>query len=458
MSEQDVPKPPASSSNQPHDPIIDPPPGLRLVVSNGPISKPVKEPAPAPKIGNGLADLVEAFTKLPAWHQVIAWNEFTHCMVFRKEPPFRHAEPLLGRTLVDEDVVRIRHWFEVEHKVQVSGKNVLDALQLVSRQNRFHPVAEYLSSLSWDGTPRVDAWLEDFCSVKPTSPDHQRLIRAVSRKWLVSCVARGMEPGCKVDTMLILEGKQGIGKSSLLRALAGEDFFCDGLIEFGGKEACQAIQGVWIYELAELDALLRGESGSTKAFLSRPTDKFRPPYGRAPVTVPRSVVFSGTVNHSGYLKDHSGNRRFWIVTCGESLNVEGIRANRDQLWAEARFLFEQGEPWHLSAGEDALMREQHADRMEVEPWEEAIASWVAKQSETPISIESVLEDALGIKASSRNPNVTRRVNHILERLGFERQRKAFDEPGRRVYRYVRLPVEPCPAGPLPYCPDVEARE
>jgi putative DNA primase/helicase len=258
----------------------------------------------------------------------------------------------------EEDVVRIRHWFEVEHKVQVSGKNVLDALQIVSRQNRLHPVRDYLSSLSWDGQPRVDAWLEKFCSVTPTSPAHQRLIRAVSRKWLVSCVARAMTPGCKVDTILILEGKQGIGKSTALRALAGEDFFCDGLIEFGGKDACQAIQGVWIYELAELDAILRGDSGSTKAFLSRPTDKFRPPYGRTPVTVPRSVVFCGTVNHSGYLKDHSGNRRFWIVTCGEGINAEGIRANRDQLWAEARVPFEQGEPWHLSAESSKLSSER----------------------------------------------------------------------------------------------------
>jgi putative DNA primase/helicase len=253
--------------------------------------------------------------------------------------------------------------------------------------------------------------------------------------------------------MLILEGKQGIGKSSALAALAGEGFFCDGLIDFGNKDACQNIQGVWIYELAELDALLRGDSASTKAFLTRAADKFRAPYARSPQTVPRSVVFCGTINHGSYLKDQTGNRRFWVVRCEDTINVDGIRAVREQLWAEARALYERREPWHLTAEEEALMRDQHADRLESEPWEERIAEWVDKQGDAPIAIEHLLESALGLKAASRNPNVTQRVSHILERLGFERRRGSFDRSARRVYRYVR--VEACPAGALPYCPSVE---
>jgi len=118
-------------------------------------------------------------------------------MVFMREPPFRHAEPLRGHALGEEDVVRIRHWFEVEHKAQVSGRNVLDALQIVSRQQRFHPVADYLASLTWDGAPRVDTWLKDFCSVKPTSLDHQRLIRAPYRQHDGDVFRRDLEKaGC----------------------------------------------------------------------------------------------------------------------------------------------------------------------------------------------------------------------------------------------------------------------
>jgi putative DNA primase/helicase len=416
--------------------------------------RPPATPTPAPEVGKSLADLVEALNKLPAWHGVLGWNEFTNRIVFRKEPPFKGASRL-GDVLRDEDIIRMRLWFEQHHGVEVSRQNLLDAARLVAGEHRFHPVQEYLKSLSWDGIPRVDTWLEDFCSVKPSSPDHQRLVRSVARKWLLSCVARAMNPGCKVDTMLILEGKQGLGKSTALRALAGEDFFCDSLLDFGGKDACQNIQGVWIYELPELDALLRAESGSTKAFLTRTFDKFRAPYARAPMIAPRSVVFCGTVNHGGYLKDQSGNRRFWVVQCGETLNVHGIRESRDQLWAEARVLFEQGEPWHLSAEDEAVMHEQHADRMEDEPWEEAIASWTERQGDTPIAIDALLENALGMKAASRNPNVTQRVHHILERLGFERQRKAFEGAGRRVYRYVRRQESACPTDSLPYCPRVD---
>ena len=434
----------------------DPPPKPRLVVDNGPVAKPKPPatPAPASEVGNSLADLVEALNKLPAWHGVLGWNEFTTRIVFRREPPFK-GTGRLGDVLRDEDIIRMRLWFEKHHGVEVPRQNLLDAARIVAGDNRFHPVQEYLKSLSWDGISRVDTWLEDFCGVTPSSPEHQQLVRAVARKWLISCVARAMRPGSKVDTMLILEGKQGLGKSSLLRALAGDDLFCDSLLDFGSKDACQTIQGVWIYELPELDSLLQAESGSTKAFLTRTFDKFRAPYARAPMVAPRSVVFCGTVNHGGYLKDQSGNRRFWVVACGDSLNVEGIRKNRDQLWAEARVLFEQGEPWHLSHEEEALMREQHADRMEDEPWEEAIAAWVERQGDSPIAIEKLLENALGMKATSRNPNVTQRVHHILERLGYRRERRDFEKMGRRVYRYVRQ-RSACPTDPLPYCPPVES--
>lgn len=449
MSHEENQVPPSSSP--------DPPPKPRLVVDNGPVAKPKPPgtPAPAPEVGKSLAELVEALNKLPVWHGVLGWNDFTNRIVFRREPPFRKGMARQGDVLRDDDIIRMRLWFEEHHGVEVSRQNLLDAARIVAGDNRFHPVQEYLKALAWDGTPRVDTWLEDFCSVTPSSPEHQRLVQAVARKWLVSCVARATNPGCKVDTMLILEGRQGIGKSTALRALAGEDFFCDSLLDFGNKDACQNIQGVWIYELPELDSFLRAESASTKAFLTRTFDKFRAPYARAPMVAPRSVVFCGTVNHGGYLKDHSGNRRFWIVSCGDSINVDGIHQVRDQLWAEARHYFEQGEPWHLSPEEDVLMREQHADRMEDEPWEEAIAAWVERQGDTPIAIEKLLENALGMKAATRNPNVTQRVHHILERLGFERQRKDFEKRGRRVYRYVRK-ENGCPTGSLPYCSPVDS--
>ena len=214
----------------------------------------------------------------------------------------------------------------------LSKHNVVAAIRIVADRNAFHPVREYLEGLSWDGVPRVDRWLEDYVSVRPTSGEHAGLVRSVARKWLVSCVARAMQPGCKVDTMLILEGRQGIGKSR-----------------------------------AELDALLRRETSTVKAFVSRSIDRFRVPYGRVPEDVPRSVVFAGTVNHGSYLSDTTGNRRYWVVRCEGTLDVDGLRATRDALWAEATLLYKAGEPWHLGAGEDALMDDETEARVDSDP-------------------------------------------------------------------------------------------
>ncbi len=400
----------------------------------------VVEKEEAPVAGASLSAIVTMLSQSKEWAGVLGWNDFEQRVVFRREPPFDDVQRS-DEMLIDEDVARIRLWFEIAHQVEVAKQNVLDAVRIVALWNRFHPVRDYLASLTWDGTPRVDTWLEKFVGVTPTSPDHERLVRAVARKWLVACAARVMKPGSKVDSMLILEGRQGIGKSRLLQALAGPEFFSDSLIDFRTKDACQNIQGVWIYELSELDALLRSENSTAKAFLSRSVDRFRAPYARTPMTVPRSTVFAGTINHGGYLKDHTGNRRFWVVRCGAAIDVDGIAAARDQLWAEARVLFERGEAWHLDGADEALMRDEHEDRLVVDPWHDQVAQWVGKHEDRPFAIEEVLEGVLKLTASSRNPNVTRRVHDILERLGFERQRRSFGQ-GRRVYRYVRVGVQP----------------
>jgi putative DNA primase/helicase len=322
----------------------------------------------------------------------------------------------------------------------LSKQHVVDAVRIVADGNAFHPVRQYLERLAWDGVPRVDRWLEDFCAVVPESDAQARLVRSVGRKWLISCVARAMKPGCKVDTMLILEGRQGIGKSTALSVLAGEGLHCDSAIDFGTKDACQILQGVWIFELAELDALLRRDTSTIKAFLSRSHDRFRVPYGRAPESVPRSVVFCGTVNHGDYLRDTTGNRRFWVVRCLGPLNTEGLRAARDDLWSEAVHHYRRGEPWHLDAEHEAGMRHEHEARLEHDPWEDVLAAWTAARTsetgELPFSMNEILESALGLRAQSQNPRVTARASGLLAKLGYEK-RKRSSLP--RTYFYVQRP-------------------
>jgi putative DNA primase/helicase len=211
-------------------------------------------------------------------------------------------------------------------------------------------------------------------------------------------------PAARSTRCWILEGPQGIGKSTALRTLAGDGFYCDSLLDIRGKDACQTIQGVWLYELSELDALFGREISVVKAFLSRSFDRFRRPYGRAPETIPRSVVFCGTTNQGGYLKDRSGNRRFWIVRCDGILDTAGLASARDMLWAEACQIYRAGEPWHLAPADDARMGEEQAARLEIDPWEDAIAIWTSRRGKRVFAMNELLTAALGLRAhGSKRP-------------------------------------------------------
>ena len=184
--------------------------------------------------------------------------------------------------------------------------------------------------LQWDGKPRIDHWL-----VNTFDCDNTDYHRAVSAKFLIASVRRVMHPGCKFDHMMILEGFQGLGKSTVLRKLFGDDNFTDQIPDdLKSKDASMSLMGVWCLEFSEIDHLIRSEVEVIKAFLSRQIERFRPPYGRGFIDRPRQIVMVGTTNLDDYLKDSTGNRRFWPVSC-KTASVEFIEANRDQLWAEA---------------------------------------------------------------------------------------------------------------------------
>ena len=216
---------------------------------------------------------------------------------------------------------------------------------LLPERCAMHPVRDYLTALVWDGISRLDSWLITYLDAEDTP-----LIRAIGSRWMISAVARIMQPGAKVDHMLILEGPQGGKKSSALKTLAGAEWFTDELAEIGSKDAAQQMRGIWIIEIAELDAISRAEVSRIKAFLTRTTDRYRPPYERYVVEVPRQCVFAGSVNPETYLRDETGNRRFWPVRCG-SIDIDALRHDRDQLWAEAVARYRQGAIWWLDEPE-----------------------------------------------------------------------------------------------------------
>ena len=240
----------------------------------------------------------------------------------------------------------------------------------------FNPVTAYLQSLSWDGTPRLDTLLIDYLGA-PDTP----YVRAVTRKAFTAAVARAMVPGTKFDNMTILTGAQGLGKSTLLKKM-GRAWFSDSIKTFEGKEASELVRGVWIVEISELEAFNRSETGRIKQFLSQQEDIFRAAYGRHVGWYPRRCVFFGTSNNGEYLRDRTGNRRFWPVDVGvqdASKRVfGGLDEEVDQVWAEAYVRWQLAEPLYLTGDlEKAATAEQEAHQ-EADPREGVIREFVER--------------------------------------------------------------------------------
>ena len=210
-------------------------------------------------------------------------------------------------------------------------KHVFDAIMAVAYQNKFNPVLDYLAALTWDGVSRLDRLFGDYfhCGDTPYT-------RAVSACFAIGAVRRMRQPGCKLDTMPVVKGQQGWGKSTGVQALFGRQWFTDAdMGSLKDKDAAMKLRGVWGVELAELELLSKPATGDLKAFMSRGTDRQRDPYGRIVQDHPRRCVFIGTVNEGGYLKDSTGARRFWPLELADRVDVARIEADRDQLWAEA---------------------------------------------------------------------------------------------------------------------------
>ena len=276
----------------------------------------------------------------PRLRGCIAVNQFSGRIVVRRSLPWRRVKRGATEELwTDSDDSNLLLFLEKNWKLSAEGK-VRHALTVVAEENAFHPVREYLDSLpEWDGVERVDSLL-----IKYMAADDNEYVRAATRKWLCAAVARVYEPGRKFDGMIVLVGEQGIGKSRLPLTLS-RGWFTDSLTGLGSKEAYESIAGSWIVELAELAATKRTEVETIKNFISKQEDVFRPAYGRNVVSRPRQCVFFGTTNEVEFLRDRTGNRRFWPI------NVRGINRGQligleeevDQIWAEAKVKYRAGE-------------------------------------------------------------------------------------------------------------------
>lgn len=280
----------------------------------------------------------------PDFKGALALNEMEHNIVIRRALPWRGLAS--GAQWTDSDDASLRLYLESNYNISSKDK-IFDAANVVAVENKYHPVRDYLDSCGWDGVPRVETLLIDYLGADDTP-----YTRAVTRKALAAAVARIYRPGCKFDHMLTLRGKQGMGKSALIAKLGGQ-WFSDSFTAVQGKEAYEQVQGVWIMEVGELAGMRKAESEAIKLYLTKQVDRFRPAYGRRTQDFPRQCIFVGTTNESQFLRDATGNRRFWVVdlpnkpqrSLWDDLTPDTVR----QIWGEAVSLYKAGEELYLSA-------------------------------------------------------------------------------------------------------------
>lgn len=355
---------------------------------------------------------------------LLAFNDFSKDIVFLKPAPWHHRfeKPKIW---TDGEALRAKFWLSHQFKIEPGTPIMHEAAYVAATMRPFHPVKEYLSTLAWDGHKRVHNWLINYLGA-----EDNEYTRAVGTKFLVAAVKRIYEPGCKFDYILVLEGKQGTFKSTTFEILASKEWYCDPAVDITNKDVVGYMFGKWIIELPEMETHRRTETTAMKAFLSRNTDRCRMPYARVTIDFPRQCIFGGTINPEkdediGYLKDSTGNRRYWPVAVGvtKTPDLTQLSAVRNQLWAEAMALYEAKYPIYLDDLKIVEMAQaQQKARMGRDIWTETIERYIIVKAKNRVVVtaEELFSDALGgnILHCGRREHV--RIASVMEQLGWEK--------------------------------------
>lgn len=388
----------------------------------------------------------------PDWKGVLGLDVFAQRIVKLKAPPFDRGT--VGPWTPDDDF-ELGLWLSArdgdERFVVKSKLTLVEGVQACGMRHKFHPVRKFLEGLTWDRKPRVDGWTAKYLGAVD-SPYTQ----AVGRYFLLNMVARIFQPGCIMRSVMVLEGAQNRGKSTLLHNLA-QPWFADTHFEVGSKDSFEVIQGVWLYEISEMESFTKPEATKVKQFVSSRRDNYRPPYERRAQQIERQVAFAGTTNDRQYLKDWTGNTRFWPLRCMEAgeLLIDEIAEVREQLFAEVVDRLRQGERRHPTREEERdLFEPEQAARRPEHPWTPIIADWIDSpmaggERRGQVTVTQVLKEALQFDAPRMTAAAQRDVGLILQHvLGWEHVRET--KRGYRPRYYKRPPeVEEPPVGREP---------
>lgn len=342
---------------------------------------------------------------------------------------FRFRSLLDGEAVEDNHLRTVRRWLEDTYGLKASTGDVGEAVELLAARSAHHPIRDYLDGLTWDGVRRIESMLERYFGAELPGEWGARhdLYAAYARGFLVSAVARVYQPGEKVDSVLVLYGPQGAGKSTGLKILA-RGWFRDSHMEIGSKDAFQLLQGAWIYEFAELASLSKREHAAVRNFITSTTDSYRPPFGKHPQDVPRQCVFAGTANPEpgrGLLTDPTGNRRYWVVEVCGRVDTEGLLRDRDQLWAEAVHLYRAGSEHWLSEDLEREREVANSVHLDVDPAVDAMRLVLrqvvqnTRQGDEPrITSQRLLADACGVPAERARGAILRDAVAVLRAEGW----------------------------------------
>lgn len=395
-------------------------------------------------LGN-LANIAALFQQSREWDGCFAYDELNDEITLIAPCPGSRAPKasFKPRPLKDTDFVAAQVWLQRNGFPLIAKQVVFDAIMLAAEDCVISPVRHYLEELeqkiSWSPDThelRLHRLFETYFGSKadPSVPAaHPKYLQEVGRRFMVAAVARAMRPGCKVDTMLVLEGIQGGKKSSGIEILCGNQYFSDSLPNVGTKDASDHIRGKWFIEIGELAAMGKAEVESTKAFISRREERYRRPYDRAETRYKRRCVFVGTTNQDTYLRDETGNRRFWPVRV-EMVDLDALERDRDLLWAEAVYWFRQGKPWHLTGEALHISKAAQQSRVSEDIWQADIAKHLEGAEEA--SLQEAAR-AVGLERARVSRTEQNRLSACLKALGFVPNGKFTSGQARNAVRYVR---------------------
>lgn len=397
----------------------------------------------------------------PVLEPVLAYNELSNNVQSRVLWPWPHSK--VGDVTDAVDLLLGKYLTDTYGLPSIARAALTEAIQTVAHTRRFHPVREQLQALVWDGKSRIDKWLIHILGEKPAQwvdkdgvtrsptilPAMMEYLTIVGRCWLLGMVNRVMEPGCKFDYCPVLEGVGGLRKSTMVEILAGSQYYSDTPFEVGrGKEAQEQVQGLWVYEIAEMTHFSKAEVGAIKAFISSKVDRYRVAYGATVGTFPRQCVLVGTTNENTYLRDRTGNRRFWPIPVRHVINTEWLIKYRDQLLAEAYALYLQGGVAYTPTPD--AERRLFVPMQESRLVETAVLSellHVLTRAPAATGIQSVVNQltdfvtiaqltlALGVDAAKSSPALEAQIRGWLDHEGWERVKKQIN--GARAWGYIR---------------------